>query len=295
MSSPERRLNPAHLRRRLAAAARVLDGAEFIHGKTADGLFERLAPMRIEPVRILDIGCGTGARLRPLAAQFPGSRVIGMDISAEMLVQATARGRWWSRPPVVVADATAMPFADSSIDLVFANLLLPYIDDLGTLFGEVSRVLRKDGLFVFASLGPDSFRQLRSAWQTADLADIPGAADQHVGSFPDMHLVGDALFGAGLRDVVVDVDYLDLSYSNTESMYRDLTAAAARNCLAKRRRTLTGRGALTRMEAALAEAADDTAWAITLELVFGHAWGTSPAAAGDEFHIDAGSIGRRRS
>jgi malonyl-CoA O-methyltransferase len=291
MSSPPARLNPAHVRRRLEAAAGEFDGTEFIHGKTAEGLFERLEPMRIEPALILDIGCGSGARMRPLGKKFPHSRVIGLDVSAAMLAKAAARGRWWSKPSVVLADAAALPFADNSIDLVFANLLLPYIDDIGALLKEISRVLRKDGLFLFASLGPDSFRQLRSAWQVADTA---GTAAEHVRSFPDMHLVGDAMFGAGLRDVVVDVEYLDLSYTSTKSLYRDLTAVGARNCLVNRRRTLTGRGSLARMEAALAEVANGASWKITLELVFGHAWGTSPAAADDEFHIDAGSIGHRR-
>jgi malonyl-CoA O-methyltransferase len=293
MNSPDGTLNPEHVQRRLQAAAGDSDRAEFIFGKTAEGLFERLEPMRIEPARILDLGCGSGARMRPLARKYPRSRVIGVDISAAMLAKAAARGRWWSKPSVVAANAAALPFANNSIDLVFANLLLPYSDDIAALLKEISRVLRKDGVFVFASLGPDSFRQFRSAWQAAYMADMAGTASEHVRAFPDMHHVGDAMFGAGLRDVVVDVEYLDLSYTSTKSMYRDLTAAGARNCLANRRRTLTGRGSMARMEAALAEGADGDSWKITLELVFGHAWGTSPVAADDEFHIDAGSIGHR--
>ena len=38
---------------------------------------------------------------------------------------------------------------------------------------------------------------------------------------------------------------------------------------------------------------DEGDWALNLELVYGHAWGVGPRAAGGEFHVDAGAIGRR--
>lgn len=273
--------------RRLDSAAAVFDQADFVHDRTAHGILERLLPMRLEPVRILDLGCGTGARSRLLTHRFPGSRVIGVDLSAAMLARAAARRAWFSRPALVQGDAGALPFADDSIDLVFANMLLPYIDDLPESLDEIARVLRHDGLFVFATLGPDSFTQLRSAWLQT------GERHAHVRSFPDMHVIGDAMVSSGLRDPVIDVEYLDVNYSSSRSMYRDLTAIAARNSLADRCRTLAGRETFRRMQSTLAESADDGQLAVTLELVFGHGWGTEFRGSPDEYHIDPRSIGRR--
>jgi malonyl-CoA O-methyltransferase len=272
--------------RRLERAASTIDEADFVHSKTAQGLIERMLPMRLEPGVVVNLGCGTGARAKLLAGRFPGSQVIGVDMSAAMLARASSRRGWLARPAEVCSDATAMPFADNSVDLVFANMLLPYVNDLEPLFDEISRVLRDDGLFVFSTLGPDTFGQLRDAWQLA------GNGDEHVRTFPDMHVIGDALVRSRLRDPVLDVEYLQVSYTNTRSMYRDLTANGARNSIAGRRGSMTGRQLFRRMERTLAESGDGNAWTVTLELVFGHGWGTAHAAGANEYHIEPGSIGR---
>ena len=62
----------------------------------------------------------------------------------------------------------------------------------------------------------------------------------HVSPFADMHNVGDALVGAGLRDPVLDVDELSVTYRDSSALFADLTAAGARNALAARHQALTG-------------------------------------------------------
>lgn len=44
-----------------------------------------------KPARILEIGCGTGTNLVSLARAFPGARITGLDLSADMLVKARAK------------------------------------------------------------------------------------------------------------------------------------------------------------------------------------------------------------
>ena len=65
-------------------------------------------------------------------------------------------GGWFSARPAVQADACRLPLADGTVDVIFANLLLPWIDDPEQFFREAARVLRKEGLLVFSTLGPDS-------------------------------------------------------------------------------------------------------------------------------------------
>ena len=113
-------------------------------------------------------------------------------------------------------------FADASVDVVFANMLLPWIDDPAAAFAEIARVLRQDGLLAFATLGPDSLLELRDAWRTAD-------AGAHVKQFADMHDIGDALVRAGLRDPVLDVDRLSVTYRNSAALFRDITAFTTRS------------------------------------------------------------------
>jgi malonyl-CoA O-methyltransferase len=280
------------VQRRFDRAAAAFDDGDFIHRRAASGLYDRMSPMLVDVHTILDAGSATGAATRELAERHRGSRIIRLDHSLNMLRHGRSRrsgfARLFRNPRVseVQADVTFLPLRTGSIDLVFANMLLPWIDDLATFFTEVGRVLRKDGLFVFSSLGPDSLLELRDAWREVD-------NDEHVNAFIDMHDVGDALMHSGLREPVLDTDYLTLKYRNAEGLIADLTRAGARNCLARRRPSLTGRESFREMKRALHSAVSDGELPIRLELVFGHAWGGGPRPISGEFSVDARSIGRR--
>jgi malonyl-CoA O-methyltransferase len=285
-SGPQALFDAESVRRRFDRAAASFEGADFVHRHAAAGLLERLEPMRLEPERILDVGAAIGAGSRELARRYRKSRVLSLDLSFAMLAQARRRRSRFSRIRELQADAAHLPLAAGSIDLVFANLFLPWCSDPPGFFREVRRVLRKEGLFAFSTLGPDTLSELRDAWADAD-------GDEHVNPFPDMHDVGDALLRAGLADPVLDVDWLEVSWRDSASLFRDLTAAGARNSLARRRRTLTGKQRFAAMRERLERRLAGAALPLRFELVFGHAWGTGPAAPPGEYRLDVAAIGRR--
>lgn len=274
------------LRRRFDRAAGAFNNFDFVHTVTRDGLLSRLEPMLVEATTVVDLACATGAACKPLAQRFPGAHIIALDSSASMLQQAARRQPWFRKYSLIQADARAIPLSDHSVDVFFCNQLLPWTDDPAPLFAEVSRVLRADGLFLFAALGPDSFAELYRAWLEVD-------AGVHVNPFPDMHNLGDAAVSAGLRDPVLDVDRLSVTYNEASALFRDLTGSAARNCLAGRQQTLTGKNAFERMTTALRRQGRDGIIELNLELVYGHCWGCGPRERGGEFRISADTIGRR--
>jgi len=106
------------------------------------------AVLRVSPApeRILDVGCGTGAGTLFLAREFPQARVRGVDLSEEMIHTAVAKVGLdpEGRIAFKVGDASSLPYADESFDLV-AQLNVP------PFFAELARVLRPGGQVIVAS------------------------------------------------------------------------------------------------------------------------------------------------
>ncbi len=278
-------LRARDVQRRLDCAADSFDEADFVHGVTRDGLLARLRPMTADAAIVVDLGAGTGSAIPLLRKRFRRARVIAIDGSARMLQVARRKRRLLSKQREVQADARALPLADGSVDVIFSNLMLPWLDQPETVFPEVARVLRTDGLFAFSTLGPDSLQEIRQAWQAV-------GGGTHVKQFPDMHDIGDALLQAGLRDPVLDVDRLSVTYSSGEALFRDLTAVGARNSLRERQPGLMGRKRLQRFVDTLFAAG--TGCSLTLELVYGHCWGGGAGRSGGDVAVDASKIPFRR-
>jgi len=276
-------LNIADVRRRFDRAAKGFDDADFVHTVTRDGLFARLAPVVIDASVVVDLGCATGSATRTLTRRFHGASVVAVDLSLPMLKHCRSKQGWFSRTSVLQADASMLPFADQSVDVVFANLLLPWLNDPGRAASEVSRILREGGLFAFATLGPDSLLEIRNAWAGVDDCS-------HVNRFLDMHDVGDLMVRAGLRDPVLDVDRLTVNYADADALFRDLTAVGARNSLLQRNRSLVGKRRFANMRDRLESTASGGRISLDLELVYGHCWGGQAAVAKGAVRIDAAAI-----
>lgn len=95
----------------------------------------------------LEIGCGIGRILRPLAGQC--ARVIGVDISPEMIAKARDYMAGVSNAELIVGDGASLPgVADQSLDFVYSLLVLIHVDKRSAYryLREIERVLRPGGL-----------------------------------------------------------------------------------------------------------------------------------------------------
>jgi ubiquinone/menaquinone biosynthesis C-methylase UbiE len=97
---------------------------------------------------VLDIGSGTGVLLPFLIAEMGGQgRIVALDLSAEMLVQAQAK----NFPPLIglaQADVLAFPMTDNSVDLAICNSAFPHFSDKVRALKEITRVLKTNGRLV---------------------------------------------------------------------------------------------------------------------------------------------------
>jgi malonyl-CoA O-methyltransferase len=281
LALPARRASRAAFER----AAPSFAAACFVHDWARQRLLERLAFVRIAPDVVVDLGCATGKGAVALAQHFPSARVLALDASLAMLA-AVPVGE--VAPRRVAADAERLPLNAQAASLVLANLVLPWCRPQA-LFREAARVLAPGGLFMFATLGPDTLQEVRRAWASVD--------DRvHVHAAFDMHDLGDIAAAAGLREPVLDVDHLSLTYRDVRDLVGDLRACGGVNTAAGRRRALTGPARWRAFAAALYEGKRDARFAVTVELIFGQAWGgpgTSARSTG-EVVIPLSRIGRNR-
>lgn len=265
------RIDKRGVRASFERAAADYDRVAVLQREVGDRLLERLDVLRIAPERVLDLGTGTGYIARALTKRYGGARVVALDIAPAMLLQARRRAGWWRRPRFVCGDIERLPFADHSVDLLLSNLTLQWCNALEAAFAEFRRVLRPGGALLFTSFGPDTLGELRASWAAAD-------GYSHVNRFLDLHDVGDALLRAGLRDPVLDVERLTLTYPDLGGLVEDLKTLGAHNQTAGRARGLTGKGRWQRVRETYDGFRVDGLLPATYEVIHGHAW--APDAAG---------------
>ena len=268
--------------RRLFALPRLLDADDFLPREVSRRMTERLATIRIEASRVLDVGCGTGGDLAMLHERFPGSMVCGIDASRPRLLRARGRGetgglaRLFRRregPALVQGDFAALPFAAQSFDCLWSNLALHWTAEPHRVLIDWSRVAKVGGLIAFSAFGPDTLREVAAASAEVD-------RNRRVMPFTDMHDYGDMLIAAGFTTPVVNMERVTLTYTNPHSLWRDVRALGGNALLDQdlaQARGLRGRGFRARLDEALARGRDrDGCYALSFELIFAHAWKGEP-------------------
>jgi SAM-dependent methyltransferase len=134
-------------------------------------LYERIAELLAEAGagRVLDVGCGEGALREALPAR-PRPWLVGLDASRTMLAAHP--------PPVVQADAGALPFASGAFDAAVAVNVLDHLAAPAPALGEAHRVLAAGGLLVAATASRHDSPELAGVWRpppsSFDAEDGPG-------------------------------------------------------------------------------------------------------------------------
>ena len=290
--SPEddARLDPHRVRGAFDRASAAYEAAAVLQARVGDELLSRLEFFQFEPNVVLDLGAGTGRVTGELKRHYKRATVVALDLAPGMLREARRHFGLFRRFERVCADTRRLPFTDASVDVAVSNLMLQWCGDLDEAFAEIRRVLKPDGFFAFTTFGPDTLKELRTAWATVD--DYT-----HVNTFIDMHDIGDALGRAGLSEPVLDLERVTLTYPDVLALMHDLKIIGAHNVTAGRARGLTGRSRLRQMEAAYELARRDGRIPATYEVIYGAAWGSAgrrgASAVDGEVRIPARAIRHR--
>lgn len=288
------------VRRSFSRAAHGYDQAAALQREVGARLSETLDYLdeRVPDV-VVDVGCGPGHLSASMQQRWPRAQVIALDLALPMLREARGRfgeGGWRPRllggarrPDAVCADARALPLRDASVDVLFSNLCLQWVEDLPAVFAGFRRVLKPGGLLLVSTFGPDTLFELRGAFAEADAAP-------HVSPFASIAQFGDALIAAGFKNPVLDRDEFVLGHDDLGHLMRELRTLGATNASVDRRRSLTGRARFARAAQAYEPLRGaDGKLPATWEVVYAHAWGPEPGTpirvgGVDEVQVPASSI-----
>ena len=288
MSAP---ISLAQIRRLFSRPERVAE-SQFLRREVAGRMFERLSLIKIDPLQVLDAGCGEGDDLLTLRQHFPRSALLGLDAAMAMLHETRQReARSWSGmqrlmrvlrvggqhlpadASLLCGDFGQLPLKPGGMDLVWSNLALHWHPQPHRVLAEWARVLRVDGLLMFCCFGPDTFKELREV----------GAVTGHharVLPFVDLHDYGDMLVSAGFASPVMDMEKLNITYSSAAKLLADVRAFGG-NPLEDRSRGLMSRRQGQSLNRALAQLAGrDGRLRLTVEVIYGHAFRARPRTTG---------------
>lgn len=151
------------------------------------------------PASVLETAAGTGVLTRALRRCLPDAALTATDLNQPMLDEAARRSRLddvtWQQ-----ADATALPFADASFDVVACQFGAMFFPDKVVGFTEARRVLRHGGAFVL------------NTWDRIEANEVP-------------HVITEALVAAAPEEPLLFMSRTPHGYFDVDRIRADLEAA----------------------------------------------------------------------
>jgi len=226
-------------RHRDRAAARFGE-ADFLFRETAERLVDRLNDVTRRFPLALDLGCHTGQLAQALHPSAKIDHLIQCDASVPMAHAAKTNSH-----ATVVGDEEALPFGDSTLDLVLSNLSLHWTNDLPGALVQIRRALKPDGLLLATLFGGETLKELRAALLDAE-SEITGGVSPRISPFVDVRDAGQLMNRAGFALPVIDADSMTVTYAEPLKLMADLRAMGETNSVHERRKTFLRRDVLAR-------------------------------------------------
>ncbi len=119
---------------------------------------------------VVDVGCGSGWATRLMATKASDGRVVGIDISDEMIKLARESSTSFPNVEFRVAGAEKLPFGDGEFSHAFSMESLYYYADMESALREIWRVLKPGGIFVCVV---DLYEENKPSHQWVEQLQVP--------------------------------------------------------------------------------------------------------------------------
>jgi SAM-dependent methyltransferase len=169
---------------------------------------------------VLDAGCGTGKLTQLLLENLPRGRVVGLDLSRNMVMhaQGNLHAAFGERAQFVAADMSALPFRDA-FDGIFSTASFHWVRNHDGLFRNLFAALRPGGWLHAQCGGGPNLAQLR---QRVRALAMTAEFSRWLGEFPEPWFFSDAdgaasrLRTAGFVDIRTGLEAATITVSSAE-------------------------------------------------------------------------------
>ena len=141
------------------AGATWAGGPSLVYDRLSEAMVAH-SPVPLTGALALDMGAGTGAATRALAKA--GAHLVASDLAFDMVAYDRL-----ARPPAVVGDARALPFATGAFDVAVAAFVLNHLLDPGAAVAEAARVTRPGGAVLAAGFAAGNDHPAKKAVEEA--------------------------------------------------------------------------------------------------------------------------------
>ncbi|HMP89955.1 MAG TPA: methyltransferase domain-containing protein [Kiritimatiellia bacterium] len=159
------RIHHQHVSARFSAAAQTYIGVSDLQDKVGRRVLEML-PENINPMRILDAGCGPGRLMRLARHRWPASDLVGVDIAEGMIAEAKAAFAGDSNTDFVVSDITNFN-TDQAFDLILSSSALHWLKPFDRGLAHVAGLGQKGGVMAIAIMLDGTMSELRQSREAA--------------------------------------------------------------------------------------------------------------------------------
>lgn len=218
------------LRTHRARAAADFAGHDFLFREMAERTCDRLDHVKRKFPVALDLGARTGILAQTLQGRGGVEKLVQMELSEPLLRYA--------RGIRLVADEELLPFAENSFDLVMSVGALHWVNDLAGTLAQIYRALKPDGLFLAVLFGWQTLRELRAAFEQAEMQGRGGLSPR-ISPFIDVKTGGDLLQRAKFSLPVVDSEILTVEYAHPLKLMKELRGMGETNSLHESEKNFT--------------------------------------------------------